>query len=239
MLAVYFEVEYKMNRRMSRETAFALMFEWSFKSDELDKIIENATEGHGLEIDDFAKKLANMAFENIGELDALIQKYSDNWKLGRLSQVTLAALRIAFCELAYFPDIPVAATINEAVELLKKYAGEQEASYGNGLLGAYAREQKGEVVEKKVTRIRPKKADAEPTSDEIVDMLAQELGGTGDALDSDADEAESAADKPDFDAVEADIVKDEPVSTEAVDAADADSNSAADKDKSAASEDEA
>lgn len=53
--------------------------------------------------------------------------------------VTLTVLRLSFCELLYFPDIPVRVSINEAVELAKKYATEEDASYINGVLGTFVR----------------------------------------------------------------------------------------------------
>ncbi|MDR2932987.1 MAG: transcription antitermination factor NusB [Oscillospiraceae bacterium] len=131
----------KQNRRQSREYAFALLFEWSFREDEsLDEILEQAKAGREQEPDDFALSLCSRAIENMAELDALIERYSDKWKLNRLSKVVLAALRLAFCELTQFPDIPAGATINEAVELVKTYGAEDESAYVNGILGNYERQ---------------------------------------------------------------------------------------------------
>ena len=60
--------------------------------------------------------------------------------MNRLSKVTLAVLRLAIGELMFFDDIPVAATINEAVELAKKYSTQEDANYVNGVLGAYVKD---------------------------------------------------------------------------------------------------
>lgn len=129
-----------MTRREARETAFALLFEWSFKSDEtLEDIIGNAAVGRQLEVDDFARSLSSRAVDNVESLDSLIKEYSDKWKINRISKVSLAVLRLAFCELSLFPDIPAGATINEAVELVKTYATDEEAAYVNGILGTYER----------------------------------------------------------------------------------------------------
>ncbi|WRS28146.1 transcription antitermination factor NusB [Oscillospiraceae bacterium MB08-C2-2] len=129
-----------MKRRDSRETAFALLFEWSFKDDTLDQIIEQAELGRNTVVDPFAYQLASTAIENCTTLDILIQKFSQKWKLSRLSKVTLAILRLSVCEITLMEDIPVGASINEAVELSKKFSTEDEAAFVNGVLGGIARE---------------------------------------------------------------------------------------------------
>lgn len=144
----------KTNRRKSRDNAFCLLFEWSFHGDETDTMLQNAVEGRELEIDDFARALCTRAIENHESIDALIESYSETWKLSRLSKVTLAVLRLAFCELTLFDDIPLGATVNEAVELCKKYAGEEEASYVNGILGQYGRD-RGENPDKAGEEVQP------------------------------------------------------------------------------------
>ena len=78
-----------------------------------------------------------MAFERLDAIDQVIQKYSIKWNINRLPKVTLAILRLAICEIDGMEDIPVSVTINEAVELAKKFASEDDASFINGLLGAY------------------------------------------------------------------------------------------------------
>ena len=59
--------------------------------------------------------------------------------MNRISKVSLSVLRIAICEMLYYDDIPLGASINEAVEICKKYASEDEYTFVNGLLGAFAR----------------------------------------------------------------------------------------------------
>ena len=134
----------KINRRQSRETAFALLFEWSFHEYSVEDMISSATTARDLEVDNFARELAGRTIEYYLQLDRLIEKHSANWKLSRISRVALAALRIAFCELEYFDDIPQGVTINEAVELVKKYGAEEESAYINGILGGYTRTERTE-----------------------------------------------------------------------------------------------
>ncbi len=130
----------KQNRRQSRENAFLLLFEWSFHAGSPDETLRRAEEGRALEADRFCRELITRAIEGVIGLDNLIASYSDSYKLERLSKVTLAVLRVAFCEMTLMDDIPLGATINEAVELCKKYAGDEEAAYVNGILGQYGRD---------------------------------------------------------------------------------------------------
>ena len=129
----------KHSRRESREAAFELLFEWSFHENPTQELLEAAAAARDAEPDEFALGLVERVVEHCEHLDELIESHSENWKLERISRVSLAALRIAFCELEYFDDIPQGATINEAVELVKKYGAEDEAAYLNGILGSYVR----------------------------------------------------------------------------------------------------
>lgn len=133
----------KPTRRESRETAFELLFEWSFKEDSLEEIIEMAGKARNAQVDDFARKLAGKAVASRDEIDALIGQYSQGRKLSRISKTALAVLRLCFCELTQFEEIPAGASINEGVELLKKYGTEEEAAYLNGILGSFDRVRKG------------------------------------------------------------------------------------------------
>lgn len=102
-------------------------------------LLDQAIAWRALEVDDYTRRLALLTEEHTEELDAKIESYLTGWKLSRLPRVTLTVLRLSFCELLYFADIPVRVSINEAVELAKKYATEEDASYINGVLGAFVR----------------------------------------------------------------------------------------------------
>lgn len=129
-----------MTRSEAREQAFTLIFEHSFKNDSIDDILHWAAETRGLIVDDFALKLLTGVIENIKEIDLKIENYSLSWKKNRIPRVTLAILRLAVFEIDYLKDIPIGATINEAVELSKKFASQEDASFVNGLLGAMTRD---------------------------------------------------------------------------------------------------
>ena len=80
------------------------------------------------------------AASNLKEIDELIDRYSVRWKTFRLPKVDLAILRLALAEICYLTDIPVSVTINEAVELAKKYSTEKSSKFINGVLGSAARD---------------------------------------------------------------------------------------------------
>ena len=92
--------------------------------------------------------VAMMKLKEIGkevtdeEIDAVIEKYSIGWKISRISKVALAVLRLAVCEMMFIDDVPTGVSINEAVELCKKYAANAEPAFVNGILGTVAKEVK-------------------------------------------------------------------------------------------------
>lgn len=132
-----------MTRREAREQAFVLMFEKSFRQDEevLD-IAEAAFEEDQIEKDDFALMLAKKTEENLEDIDIYIEKFSRGWTIKRIPKVSLAILRVAICEMLYVEEVPVSVSINEAVELAKTYAGENDSSFINGILGSISRDTK-------------------------------------------------------------------------------------------------
>lgn len=128
-----------MTRKEAREQAFILLFEHSFSGDNAQELISAAEEAEIYTEDSFSKQLLSLAIENITQLNSVISEFAKGWKIERLSKVSLAALRLALTEIIYFDDIPSSVSVNEAVELIKKYASEQDASFANGILGSYLR----------------------------------------------------------------------------------------------------
>ena len=128
-----------MTRREARELAFVLLFERSFSGETIAEILENAGEARDIIGDEFAVSLAEGAVAHTEEIDTLISEHAHNWSRDRLSRVTLAILRLAIYEMQWVEDIPVSVSINEAVELAKRYGGDTDASFINGVLGGIAR----------------------------------------------------------------------------------------------------
>lgn len=125
-----------MGRRQEREQAFFLIFESMFSNEEQAvEIFNENVEPVG----DFAKSI----FEGVNDkkelIDEEISKYLSGWKLSRISKVNHAILLLSFYEIKNIDEIPYSVSINEAVELAKKYSGKEDAAFINGVLGSYVR----------------------------------------------------------------------------------------------------
>jgi N utilization substance protein B len=135
-----------MNRRESREQAFCLLFEKTFQDVSLQELVESAEMARDIVISDFAREVFLGVEEHGGEIDGIIEAHIIGWKKNRLSKVAVSLLRLAVFELCYQPEIPASVSINEAVELAKKFGGSEDAPFINGVLGAVVktREQRDE-----------------------------------------------------------------------------------------------
>jgi len=123
-----------MTRKMAREEAFILIFEKSFNDSSVDEILELAADVRDLKPDDFIKTVFKGVFENIDEIDSLISENAVGWKITRISKTALSVLRLAIFEIKFMDDIPEAVSVNEAVEICKKYATKEDSSFVNGIL---------------------------------------------------------------------------------------------------------
>lgn len=129
-----------MNRRDQREQAFILIFERTVNQNTIAEIIKNAGESRDLVLSDFAEKIATGAQEKEAVIDEKIERNIHGWKINRLSRVSFALLRLAIYEMMYEQEIPVSVSINEVVDLAKKYGGNEDAPFINGVLGSVAKE---------------------------------------------------------------------------------------------------
>lgn len=86
------------------------------------------------EVKEFSSVLINGCCANLEQLDEVIARYSEHWRLSRISKIDKNILRIAIYEILYLSDIPSAVTINEAIELGKTYGTEESGSFVNGIL---------------------------------------------------------------------------------------------------------
>jgi N utilization substance protein B len=91
---------------------------------------------------EFGKNLFLNVIEHSGELDEMIAKKIKNWELDRIALIDRIVLRMGICELKYFPEIPPKVSINEAIELAKKFSTERSGKFVNGVLDAVYNELK-------------------------------------------------------------------------------------------------
>lgn len=125
-----------MTRHEARELAFILIFEKSFQQElTIDELIKNAMDSDVFKANTFSETLAKKVYANLDEIDEIINGNLVGWSANRISKVSRAILRLAVCEMKFCDDVPVGVAINEAVEIAKKYATKQDASYINGVLG--------------------------------------------------------------------------------------------------------
>lgn len=130
----------KLTRRESRETAFKLIFEKSFKMDEepFDVYIE-FLDNNDIIGNNYIREVFLGVYEKLEEIDNDIAAASIRRKNDRISRATMAILRLAVYEMKYFSEVPVNIAINEAVELAKKYEDDDVPGYVNGVLGSVAK----------------------------------------------------------------------------------------------------
>ncbi|MER3447327.1 MAG: transcription antitermination factor NusB [Candidatus Dadabacteria bacterium] len=131
-------------RRRARELALQFLYQYDTltESSPEDMSIEEtlnlfwATKETPLEDDvrEFSYMLITGVRDNIERIDEIIDRYSEHWRLSRMSRIDRNILRMAIYELVYLRNIPPAATINEAVELAKKYGTEESGAFVNGIL---------------------------------------------------------------------------------------------------------
>ena len=128
-----------MTRKMAREEAFILIFEKVFSGDSTEDILDLAGEARDLVPDDYIKTVFFGVYDKVEELDGIISENAVGCRIDRISKTALCVLRLALYEIKYMSDIPLSVSINEAVEICKKYATEADASFVNGILSTVAK----------------------------------------------------------------------------------------------------
>ncbi len=125
-----------MGRRASREMAMKLLYQLEFQKDSIDEqkklfFQENMISGKDqIYISDVVEGVN----KNKDYISNLIEVHSKGWKISRISKVDLSIMRLSIYEICFRDDIPYSVSVNEAVELAKKYSNEDAGSFVNGIL---------------------------------------------------------------------------------------------------------
>jgi N utilization substance protein B len=131
-----------MNRRKAREFALQQLFQSEFKGED-EQFPFSDTMQSGGKVDEgekgFTDELVRGTLGHAEEIDSIIQKAADNWEISRMAVVDRNIMRCAVYELVYRKDIPTAVSINEALEIAKKYSSIDSVSFINGLLDKISR----------------------------------------------------------------------------------------------------
>lgn len=136
-------------RRKSREYALQVLFQLNITKQEAIKALSQFQEHFSSdgEADEFLKRLVLGVLEHRQELDRLIEQYSENWRLDRINIIERNILRMALFELLYCEEIPPKVTINEAIDLGKRYGSGDSGGFINGILDRI----QNEVVRKPIS----------------------------------------------------------------------------------------
>ncbi len=139
-----------MNRREIREAALCMIFDYSFHGngegdEQLELYLDNFQDKEEKNIseylrnDEYFTKVYFGVISNLEEIDGIIETYSKKWSSKRISRVSRSILRLAIYEIKFLSDVPVQVSINEAVELSKKFDSDDSYTFVNGILGTAVR----------------------------------------------------------------------------------------------------
>ncbi len=130
-----------MNRTQAREWLVKLLYQFDVSKSEPSDILNKFFENNDPEEEkDYIEKTFYGIVENVNNIDDRIKKYLKNWDINRIAKIDLAIMRCSFYEILYCDDIPNSVSINEAVEIAKKYSTEKSPSFINGILGSLVKD---------------------------------------------------------------------------------------------------
>lgn len=129
-------------RRNARELALKILFQIDVGRLPPEEVLETAFEQVPVDPEEraYVTEVVCGTLAHQPELDAIISALASGWKLERIANVDKNVLRLALYEIQYRPDIPPSVSINEAVEIAKKYSTEDSGRFVNGILGSFLRQ---------------------------------------------------------------------------------------------------
>lgn len=136
-------------RHRARECALQCLYEWESTAKPLDRLFTGfwVTRPEPDATVAFAERLVRGAAAEAGTIDPLIQQQADHWRLDRMGAVDRNILRLGVYELLHEKETPAAVVIDEAIELAKRFSGEQAGQFVNGILdGIRQRLDRGEAA---------------------------------------------------------------------------------------------
>ncbi len=127
-----------VSRRKARELALQMLFQWDIGRHEPAQVVRTFLGGRQLaeETSEFARSLFEGTVAETPTLDPLIAQHAQHWRLDRMAAVDRNLLRLALYELFRHPETPPAVVINEALELARRFSGEESVEFVNGVLDA-------------------------------------------------------------------------------------------------------
>ena len=131
-------------RRKAREETLRILFRLEFENKKIEKTLDQYWESKKTseEIKEYSTWLVNGIISDQAKIDNIIQQVSEHWRISRMALVDRNILRMAVFELLYEENIAPAIVINEAIEIAKKYSGDEAATFVNGILDAIRKDLK-------------------------------------------------------------------------------------------------
>jgi N utilization substance protein B len=126
------------SRTKARETALQALYQLDTSGGSGQEVLSGHFDPLDAETRRFAEELVRGVEGERAAIDAIIERTSTNWKLERMARVDRNILRLAVFELLRRPDVPIKVTLNEAVELGKKFGSEESSAFVNGILDKVA-----------------------------------------------------------------------------------------------------
>jgi len=130
-------------RRKSREIALQMLFQADMGKQNADHVRRTFWSEHGetsAEVRGFADDLFRVATERGNEIDTLIEKHAEHWRMERMAAVDRNLLRAAVAELLAYPETPKAVVINEVLEIARKFSSPESVHFVNGVLDSVGKE---------------------------------------------------------------------------------------------------
>ncbi|NLY67733.1 MAG: transcription antitermination factor NusB [Tissierellia bacterium] len=130
-----------MGRKRARESTMKLLYQMEMNCDYSNNIKELFLENNNFDHleKEYIENAVDTIVDNLYKIDNYIEENLEGWDINRLAKIDLCTLRIAIYEMLYRDDIPIEVSINEAIEIVKKYSTDESAKFVNGVLGAFVR----------------------------------------------------------------------------------------------------
>ena len=130
-------------RRKSRELVLQMLFQADMGGQTPDEVRRTFWREQGSaeeDVRDFAENLFQAATDRTTEIDGLIERHAEHWRMDRMAAVDRNVLRSAVAELICFPSTPRAVVINEALEIARKFSSPESVQFINGVLDSVGRD---------------------------------------------------------------------------------------------------
>ena len=129
-------------RRKAREYALQMLFQWDITRDQIETIAASFWENidEPAPVRDFAWQLVSRTVEHVENIDAIIARHAEHWRLDRMAVVDRNILRLATQEFLYDQETPKTVVINEAIEIARRFSAQESPQFINGILDSIKKE---------------------------------------------------------------------------------------------------